>query len=311
MILVFGSHGQLGQTLQQQMGQAPEHVFLHRDSLDYCGDITNTAGLTETLMDLKPEFIINAAAYTAVDRAESEPDQATMVNAKAPAVMAQIAAKINACLVHYSTDYVFDGHSQTPYQETDTCNPLSVYGQTKRQGEEGILASGCRHYILRSSWVYSPKGKNFLNTMLRLAQTQEEIRVVNDQWGVPTSTELLANCTLDLMNLCTPGYGSPKDFQPPASGIYHCTPAGKTNWFEYAQLVIQSAQALGYETRVKKITPVPSAQYPTAAKRPGNSLLNSQKLQKTLGQSFSDWQEDVMMAVGQACLAIHQDHDHE
>jgi len=300
MILVFGSQGQLGKTLQQQMGQAPEHMFLTRDSIAYCGDITNTAGVTETLIDLKPEFIINAAAYTAVDLAQSEPDQAALVNAKAPAVLAQIAAKIGACLVHYSTDYVFDGQSSTPYQESDTCSPLSVYGQTKRQGEEGIIASGCKHYIIRTSWVYSPWGKNFLNTMLRLAQSQEEIRVVNDQWGVPTGTEFLANATLDLINLATPGYGSPKNHQPPASGIYHCAPSGKTNWFEYAKLVIHTAQALGYETCVKKITPVPAIQYPTAARRPSHSLFNTQKLQQTLGQSFSDWQEDVIMAVGQA-----------
>ena len=300
MILVLGSQGQLGTTLRQQIGQAPEHVFLKRDSSDYCGDITNTAGITETLMDLRPEIIINAAAYTAVDQAETDVESATAINAKAPAVLAQIAAKMGALLIHYSTDYVFDGAGTAAHKETDACHPLSVYGKTKRQGEEGILASQCRHYILRASWLYSAHGNNFLNTMLRLSQTQEELRVINDQWGAPTSTELLVNSTLDLIHLATPGYGSPSTATPPAYGIYHCAPSGETTWFDYARLVIQTAQALGLETKVKKISPIPSAQYITAAQRPMNSRLDTTKLRTLLNTSFDDWREDVIMTVGQA-----------
>jgi dTDP-4-dehydrorhamnose reductase len=300
MILVFGSQGQLGNTLRQQIGQAPEHVFLKRDSTDYCGDITNTAGITETLMDLRPEIIINAAAYTAVDQAEADIEAATAINAKAPAVLAQIAAKTGGLLIHYSTDYVFDGTKNAAYHETDICHPLSVYGKTKRQGEEGILASHCRHYILRTSWLYSAHGNNFLTTMLRLSQTQDELRVINDQWGAPTSTELLVNATLDLIHLATPGYGSPSTAQPPADGIYHCAPSGETTWFEYARLVIQTAQALGLETKVKKITPILAADYRAAAPRPMNSRLDTTKLHSVLGTSFDDWREDVIMTVGQA-----------
>ena len=300
MIVVFGSNGQLGQTLRQQMGEAPEHVYLKRDSSDYCGDITDTAGMTQTLMDLRPDVIINAAAYTAVDLAEQNQAQARAVNAKAPAALAQIAAKINALLIHYSSDYVFDGHGDQPFIETDRCGPLSVYGQTKHEGEEGILGSGARHYILRTSWVYSPQGKNFLTTMLRLAQTQTELRVVADQWGVPTSTEFLANATLDLISLATPGYGSPRDARPPESGLYHCAPSGLTNWHDYAKLIIETARKLGEALTVRSIVPISTAEYPTPARRPLNSRLNTEKLQHTLGRQFPDWAEDVIMAVGQA-----------
>jgi len=308
MIAVFGSTGQVGQALAQQMGEAPEHVFLARDSQAYCGDITNTAGLTETLMDLRPHIIINAAAYTAVDRAESEPDQAHAANAKGPAVLAQVAAKLGSLLVHYSTDYVFDGAGDTPFQETDPCAPLSVYGKTKREGELAILASGCRHYILRTSWVYSTSGNNFLKTMLKLAQTREELRVVSDQWGVPTSAEVLAVSALDLINLATPGYGSPPDQKPPASGIYHCVPSGRTNWRDYAALVIQTAQTLGAAAACQRITPITTAEYPTPARRPLNSQLDTTKLCRVLGRSFPDWTEDVIMTVGQV-LQESEHHD--
>lgn len=310
MIVVFGSQGQLGACLAEQMGEAPEHVFLSRDSQDYCGDLANIAGITETLLELRPDIVINAAAYTHVDNAQNDRERAFAVNAKAPAAIAQVAAKLNTLFIHYSTDYVFSGTSEAPYEETTPCAPISVYGESKRHGEDMILASHCRHFILRSSWVYGRHGKNFMTSMLTAATQKEEITVVADQWGAPTSTELLANATLDLINLATPGYGSLADRPVPASGIYHCTARGKTNWFDYAKLVIETARALGQEQRVRKITPITSAQWmashPLAAPRPGNSRLNTEKLERTLGQEFPRWEDDVIETVG-ALLAMQDD----
>lgn len=306
MIVVFGSQGQLGQALKEQIGEAPEHVFLSRGSTDYCGDITDTAGITQTLMELRPEIIINAAAYTAVDKAESEPAVAEAVNAKAVGVIAQIATKIDSLLVHYSTDYVFDGSGNTPWKETDGCAPLSVYGKTKLAGEAAITASKAKHFILRTSWVYSSHGNNFLKTMLRLADSREEIQVVSDQWGMPTHVDYLATTTLDLINLATPGFGS-ESKSPPAWGIYHCAPSGETNWFEYARLVINTAKARGAANTCKKITPIITASYPTAARRPLNSRLDTSKLQSVLKTNPPDWEEDVIMTVGQVLVEAERE----
>ncbi|MBU3725088.1 MAG: dTDP-4-dehydrorhamnose reductase [Burkholderiaceae bacterium] len=308
MIVVLGSRGQLGQALKDAIGEAPEHLFLSRASRDYCGDITDTAGLTETLMDIRPNIIINAAAFTAVDLAEQEMEAAMAANAKAPGVMAQIAAKINALLIHYSTDYVFDGSGQKPWEETDACAPLSVYGKSKLLGEQAISASGAKHFILRASWVYSHHGNNFLKTMLRLAEERDELRVINDQWGVPTHADYLAAATLDLINLATPGLGA-KSQSVPDWGIYHCAPAGETTWFDYARLVINAAKSLGKAQACKKISPITTQEYPTAARRPLNSRLNTSKLQMALGTAPPDWQEDVMTTVHAVLMGTETDDD--
>lgn len=306
MILVFGSRGQLGRALQDVIGESPEHIFLSRDSRDYCGDITNTAGITETLMDLRPEIIINAAAYTAVDRAEDEADLAFAVNAKAPGAIAQIAAKTGALLVHYSTDYVFDGSGSRAWLETDVCNPLSVYGKSKRAGEEAILMSGARHFLLRTSWVYSSYGNNFLTTMLRLAEDKSELRVINDQWGVPTHVDHLAAVTLDLINLATPGFGSTHQ-TPPDWGIYHCAPSGETTWFDYARLVINTAKSLGAAKACNSVIPVSTTEYGSRTPRPLNSRLDTSKLSRVLGSRPPVWQDGVIETVHQALN--HSDHD--
>lgn len=298
MILVFGSNGQLGHALQDAIGEAPDHIFLSRESRDYCGDIENTAGLTETLLDLKPEIIINAAAFTAVDRAETEPETAMATNARAPGVIAQVAARIGALLVHYSTDYVFDGSGERAWRETDACHPLSIYGKTKQLGEEIITSSGVHYFILRTSWVYGPHGNNFLKTMLRLAEERDELSVVNDQWGVPTHVDYLAQVTLDLINLATPGFGSASSAKPPW-GIYHCAPSGETTWFDYARLVIDTAKSLGHARVCKKVIPISTQNYPTPAKRPLNSRLDCTKLRTVLGQRPPDWSEAVVETVGQ------------
>lgn len=300
MIVVFGSRGQLGEALMHQLGSAPEHVFLHRDSLDYCGDISNTAGITESLLELRPRIIINAAAYTAVDQAEDHPDDAHRVNAKAPGVLAQIAAKIDALLIHYSTDYVFDGSGKRPWVESDGCSPLSVYGQSKRAGEEAIMAVGGKYFILRGSWLYSSHGSNFMKTMLRLAETQEEIRVVNDQWGVPTHVDLIVEATLALIDRVTEGLGS-TSAQRPEWGIYHCAPAGETTWAEYALHAINIAKQLGRAQVCKKITGIPTAEYPTKARRPLNSRLDTTKLKGAVDFSPPDWREQIVTTVQQIC----------
>jgi dTDP-4-dehydrorhamnose reductase len=298
MILMFGSHGQVGQALVEQLGEIPEHVFLYRESRDYCGDLNDTAGITETLMELRPEIIINAAAYTAVDRAESEPEIAEKINAKAPAAIAQVAARLGSLLIHYSTDYVFDGSGSQPWKETDVCKPLSVYGRGKRAGEEAVMAAGGRHYILRTSWVYGRHGKNFLKTMLQLADMQSSINVVNDQWGVPTSADYLADVTLALIDRSTAGLGA--EFNtPPAFGIYHCAPAGETTWFDYACLAINHAKACGAAQACTQINPIPTSAYPTAAQRPLNSRLDTRKLSAALGHAAPDWQEGVIQTVGE------------
>jgi dTDP-4-dehydrorhamnose reductase len=305
MIVVFGSQGQLGRALEDALGESPTHVFLHRDSQDYCGDIGNSTGLTETLLELRPTIIINAAAYTAVDLAESEPEKARAINAQAVGVLAQITSRLNSLLVHYSTDYVFDGSKERPWQETDMCDPVSIYGQTKLEGERLIQASGARHFILRTSWVYGGIGNNFLRTMLRLAETREEIQIVDDQWGAPTHVDLLADVTLNLINISTPGLGANTSRKPPAWGIYHCASAGSTSWFEYAKLVINTAKSVGAASVCQRITPIPTKNYPTAAQRPLNSRLDTSKLQKTLGISFPDWRESVVTTVREILSQQH------
>jgi dTDP-4-dehydrorhamnose reductase len=297
VIVVFGAQGQLGQSLQHQLGELPEHVFLHRHSQDYCGDLTNTAGITETLMDLRPSFVINAAAYTAVDQAEDEEDLAFSVNAKAPGVLAQVAQKIGAWLIHYSTDYVFSGDGERPWTESDTCQPVSVYGRSKRAGEEAIMQVNGRYLILRTSWLYSEHGDNFLKKMIQLASEREELKVVNDQWGTPTHVDTVSLATLDLMNLATPGFGSSQT-QPLESGIYHCTANGTTNWFEYAKLVINTAKSHGHAGVCQRITPVNSSAFPAKAVRPKNSRLDNSKLAKRLGVQAPEWEDDVAMTVG-------------
>ena len=297
MIVVFGSQGQVGRALGDALGESPTHIFLHRYSQDYCGDISNSTGLTETLLELRPTVIVNAAAYTAVDLAESEPEKARAINAQAVGVLAQIASRLNSLLVHYSTDYVFDGSTDRPWQETDVCDPLSIYGQTKLEGERLIQASGARHFILRTSWVYGGIGNNFLKTMLRLAEIREEIQVVDDQWGAPTHADLLAELTLNLINISTPGLGTNTSHKPPAWGIYHCAPAGSTSWFEYAKLIINTDKTVGAAQVCQRITPISTKSYPTAAPRPLNSRLDTRKIQRALGISLPNWQEAVVTTV--------------
>ncbi len=289
-ILLFGRGGQVGWELQRSLSVLGEVVALDFDATqnphNLCGSFTDLAGLASTVQAIKPDVIVNAAAHTAVDKAESEPDLARSLNALAPGVLATEATKLGAWLVHYSTDYVFDGSGTAPWKETDATGPLSVYGQTKLEGEQAV-ASTPKHLILRTSWVYAARGGNFAKTMLRLASERETLTVIDDQFGAPTSAELLADVTAHSIRAAIAN--------PSLAGLYHCVAAGETSWHGYARFVLETAQALGTPLKAgpAQVSPTSTASYPTPAQRPLNSRLDTSKLQKAFGLTLPHWQTGV------------------
>ena len=290
-ILLLGKNGQVGWELQRSLAPLGEVTALDRYSTDFCGDLGNLAGLRETVQRLRPQVIVNAAAHTAVDKAESEPELARLINATAPGVLAQEAHKLGAWLVHYSTDYVFDGSGSQPWVETDTPAPLSVYGHTKLEGEQ-LIAQHCpKHLIFRTSWVYAARGGNFAKTMLRLARERERLTVIDDQWGAPTGAELIADVTAHAIRQVQQRPVGPHD----EAGIYHLAASGHASWNSYAKHVLaQAAQAQpAIELVAKEVAPVPTSAFPTPANRPHNSRLNTAKLQSTFGLRLPPWQEGV------------------
>ena len=286
-ILLFGKGGQVGWELQRSLSVLGTVTALDFDSTDHCGDFANPSGVADTVRALRPDVIVNAAAHTAVDKAESEPDLARTLNAITPGAIALEAAKLGAWMVHYSTDYVFDGSGSRPWVETDTPAPLSVYGRTKREGEQRIAESGAKHLILRTSWVYAARGGNFAKTMLRLAQERDRLTVIDDQWGAPTGADLLADVTAHALRQLQQ--------RPQDAGLYHCVAAGETNWNEYAKYVIALAQLMQSAIKItaKEVAPVPTSAFPTPAVRPHNSRLNTGKLQATFGLKMPHWQAGV------------------
>jgi len=283
-ILLFGCNGQVGSELQKSLQPLGKVVALDMASSEYCGDFTKPEAIAETMRRVKPDVIVNAAAYTAVDKAESEPELAFLVNAQTPGILAEEAEKIGAWLIHYSTDYVFDGAGIQPWKETDTPNPLNVYGASKLQGERNIAANCSKYIILRTSWVYAAQGANFAKTMLRLAQERESLSVVDDQIGAPTGAKFLAELTANII---------PKLMHDESlAGLYHAVAAGETSWYGYARFVIDCARKQGVAISVKdeNIRPVGSDQFPTPAKRPANSRLNAGKLREAFGQELPPWQ---------------------
>jgi dTDP-4-dehydrorhamnose reductase len=264
-------------------------LALDRHSTHYCGDLSKPEELAQTVLAYKPDFIVNAAAHTAVDKAESEPDLARCLNTDAPAALAKAAVQVGAWLVHYSTDYVFDGSGTHARQEGEGTGPLSVYGQTKLDGEKAIAASGCKYLIFRTSWVYAARGGNFAKTMLRLAQEREHLTVINDQHGAPTGADLIADVTAHAMRrvLNTQNISF--------SGVYHLVASGETTWHGYASHVIAQAKALKPElgSKVVDITPVPTSAFPTPAVRPLNSRLCTDKLEQNFGLVLPPWQQGV------------------
>ena len=283
-ILLLGANGQVGWELQRSLAPLGALTICMREQADF----TFPQSLAELVAKNQPDVIVNAAAYTAVDKAESDEVGARQVNADSVGVLAQVAAKSGAWLVHYSTDYVFDGSKATAYKEDDACAPVSVYGQTKWEGEQAILSSGCKHLILRTSWVYATRGNNFAKTMLRLAAEREELRVVADQVGAPTSAELIADITAFMLQRLK----YDKELAAKASGIYHLVAAGETTWHAYAQFVLAKAASLGVplKTDAANVRPISSAEYPVPARRPVNSRLNTDKLQRTFGLYLPPWE---------------------
>jgi len=278
-ILLLGAHGQVGAALRPLLASLGTLTAWTRADLD----LQQPAQIRARVLEVRPQLIINAAAYTAVDRAESEPHIAHAINATAPAVLAAVASQCDALLVHYSTDYVFDGNKTTPYLEEDAAHPLNVYGQTKLEGERAIQSSGCRHLIFRTSWVYSATGHNFLRTILRLAKTQSRLRIVADQQGAPTAAPMIARLTLQAIQAVQ------ADTQ--RAGLYHLSAAGQTTWHGFAQAIVQAA---GFDVPVDTIT---TLDYPTPARRPMYSVLDHQRLRTQLDLRPTSWQlglEEVM-----------------
>lgn len=284
-ILLFGKTGQVGWELQRALAPLGNLIALDVHSKDYCGDFSNPEGIAETVRNIKPDVIVNASAHTAVDKAESEPEFAQLLNATSVEAIAKEAAKIGAWVVHYSTDYVFPGDGETPWSETDATAPLNVYGQTKLDGEKALQDNCPNHLIFRTSWVYAGKGNNFAKTMLRLAKERKELSVINDQVGAPTGAELLADCTAHAIRVAM--------VKPEVAGLYHLVASETTTWYDYAALVFEEAQKAGVELAIEKLNAVPTTAYPTPARRPHNSRLNTMKFQQNFNLVLPAWHVGV------------------
>jgi dTDP-4-dehydrorhamnose reductase len=308
-ILLFGKDGQLGWELQRSLQPLGEVTALNRTRTSgLCGDLTDLDGIADTVRTLKPHVIINAGAYTAVDQAESDKDTAFMVNAKAPAVLAREAKALGAWLIHYSTDYVFPGTGDTPWSESDTPRPLSVYALSKLQGEEEIAAATDKYITLRTSWVYAARGKNFAKTMLRLARERNTLKVVSDQIGAPTGAELIADVSAHIIRkiFCLDSAESNSiNKAAELAGIYHLAPSGFTSWHGYAQLVISHAQSMGYALKISsdQIEAIPTSAYPTPAPRPLNSRLQTEKLRQAFDLHLPCWEQGVVRMVEEVMSA--------
>lgn len=288
-IVLLGSGGQVGRELLGPLAAVGELVACDRSR----ADLERPEEVVELLRRERPRVIVNAAAYTAVDRAETDPDRARLVNATAVGRIAAEAARQEATLVHYSTDYVFDGTKDGCYVEADEPHPLSVYGATKLEGERLIGSSGCRHWVFRTTWVYAAHGHNFVRTMLRLAQERDELRVVADQFGAPTPASLIATVTARFVGGLTGAAAAPE------SGLYHLAPHGETSWHGFARHVLAAARDRGLPLRVDlpRVLPIPTSDYPLPARRPRNSRLCTTKLEAALGRRLPDWQDDVLTVV--------------
>ncbi|MBI9281606.1 dTDP-4-dehydrorhamnose reductase [Escherichia coli] len=274
-ILLFGKTGQVGWELQRALAPLGNLIALDVHSTDYCGDFSNPEGVAETVRSIRPDIIVNAAAHTAVDKAESEPKFAQLLNATSVEAIAKAANEVGAWVIHYSTDYVFPGTGEIPWQEEDATAPLNVYGETKLAGEKALQEHCAKHLIFRTSWVYAGKGNNFAKTMLRLAKEREELAVINDQFGAPTGAELLADCTAHAIRVALN--------KPEVAGLYHLVASGTTTWHDYAALVFEEARKAGIPLALNKLNAVPTTAYPTPARRPHNSRLNTEKFQQNSG----------------------------
>jgi dTDP-4-dehydrorhamnose reductase len=298
-ILLTGKNGQLGRELASYLEPLGEVVALGHQELD----LANPHAIRETVRAIRPQLIVNAAAYTAVDQAESDEAAARAVNADAPGAMAEEAKETGAALVHYSTDYVFDGSKTTPYLENDPTSPINAYGRTKLGGEEAVRNSGASHLIFRTAWVYGREGKNFLRTILRLATQKEELKIVRDQIGAPTSARDIALATAEVLSRIYAPTSGAREF-PGVSGAYHMTAGGQTNWYEFTKAILEEAaensadpwlvSATGGQPLIThSVVPITAAEYPTPAKRPAYSVLSNDRLARTFGIQLPDWRAQL------------------
>jgi dTDP-4-dehydrorhamnose reductase len=298
-ILITGSTGQVGWECARALTAAGEVYAPQRDALD----LAQTDSIRRAVRSFQPHWIVNSAAYTAVDKAESEPELAFAINRDAVAVIAEEAKQLGAVVVHYSTDYVFDGSKQAPYGEEDAASPVSVYGKSKLAGEQELAASAIPYFNFRTSWVYGPRGKNFLLTILKLSQERSELRIVNDQHGAPTWSYDLAALTAQVIRQvqkkagtagCTPAEAAMAD-----RGTYHACNSGETTWHGFASEALRLLQQRQPEVRLATLTPIPTAEYPTPARRPGNSRLDCSKLRRQLGIVMPEWKESLQKAIAE------------
>jgi dTDP-4-dehydrorhamnose reductase len=289
-ILLTGKNGQLGWELQHSLGSFGQLIAPDRALLN----LADPDSIIRTLRDVRPDFIINPAAYTAVDKAESEPALAEAVNGIAPGILAEEARALGAVLVHYSTDYVFDGSKTAPYTEDNTPSPQNIYGRSKLAGENAIRVSGCKHLILRTSWVYGVHGGNFIKTILRLARERDELRIVSDQYGAPTWARDLAQATLAALNCW-----QKKDWDDSLGGLYHLTAAGRTSWHHYAEEILRLARQYDAALAAKPldIRAISTQEFPTPAKRPANSVLASDKIHESFGIALPEWQVSLARCI--------------
>ncbi|MCU4603042.1 dTDP-4-dehydrorhamnose reductase [Acinetobacter ursingii] len=297
-LLILGKNGQVGWELQRALQPLGEVLALdrHQDAkTQYCGDITNFDAIARVITQFRPNIVANATAYTAVDQAETDLEQADLINHLAVKHLAEQCKTVSALLIHYSTDYVFDGQGQTAWQETDEKAPQNAYGHTKLAGEIALEQSQAKFVNFRTSWVYGTHGNNFIKTMLKLAKSKDELNIIADQIGVPTGAALIADVTAQVIRY----YDFNPDQHHDLHGHYHLAPQGETSWYDYAQFIFEKARQKGIELQIKQVEAIPTTAYPTPAKRPLNSRLNTQKLQQTFYIHLPEWQQGVEHAIAE------------
>jgi dTDP-4-dehydrorhamnose reductase len=295
-ILLFGSKGQVGWQLRRSLATLGDVIALERDSQDLCGDLRDPDGIAQTVHAVKPKVVVNAAAYTAVDKAEDETELAFAVNARACDALARASTEANAWLVHYSTDYVYDGSGDRPWRETDATGPLGVYGSSKLAGDQAVARGNAKHLVFRTSWVFDSWGQNFARSILKAACARDELKVVSDQWGAPTRAALIADVTATALRQALHA-SAPLGL----AGIYHLAASDFTNWHAYATLLVEEGARAGLPVRAdaSRVKAIPAADYPTRARRPANSRLDTGKLQRAFGLSLPPWQDGVRAVVAE------------
>lgn len=291
-ILLVGKNGQVGWELQRTLATLGEVVAFDRQGMD----LANPDSILSAIRAVRPDLIVNAAAYTAVDKAESEPDLAMAINGIAPGIMAEEAKRLGAAMIHYSTDYVFDGTKTSPYTEEDTPNPLSVYGKTKLAGERAILAAGIPHLIFRTSWVYGLRGRNFLLTILRLAKERDELKIVADQIGAPTWSRMIAEATAQILAQSILPLTPHPSLLTQYGGVYNLTAAGRTSWYGFAKAILESVTPQGGNPSPNLI-PISTPEYPLPAPRPLYSMLSSDKLNRSFGVALPAWDASLTLCM--------------